>query len=583
MKQPMKTLAFPCLITLLAACGTTTANPINASGGSASSSSGGGGAANVGGDGSGASSVGGKGGGEGGGEPSAGGGGCGGAGECGDGPCDSPELSGIVAHVFSLAEAGDPNAELAGLFADDAIINESPATLLLGAVGPVSRSFAVGGQQVVERTDGACELTVNYSVLPGNEPSASVLAFRQDSLGAWKIERVTRSIPEAPGVTGARLRPDNPLREFFAGVALSQSIAWVGEPGDDALGDLTWSATLEAGATSYPLTITGPAGLGAFESTALTIESPACESRTACAAYPDLDLQTRPAATLRIAYASSGGGGEWELPVRVANGKQHKALYAPLVNPKVHFPGVTPAPAFSEYQVRFRVLRASRTYFAVLRFEAGYAGFIFNVTKPSDPPSQLFSVWNNPDVGSDLRNQFLNVNTTDGFTQFEKPLGGGGDQNFASIRHATLGWDFNREYTYRLTVEPIEELGAPTWTHFTLWLTAHPLLAGEQERTWLYGTIKRYGSSPSKKLSSFMEKLAMSQNELRQEIEYIAVKARIAGAATLTDIPIGQVEGDMNSFGEPFPGAAWHAREERLRVAAGGQTPAEPGYLLLDY
>ncbi len=236
----------------------------------------------------------------------------------------------------------------------------------------------------------------------------------------------------------------------------------------------------------------------------------------------------------------------------------------------------------------------------------GYAGFVAH-HPPLPVQFQIFSVWNNPDVGPELKNRFIDINTADGFVPFERPPMQADsspvaawswsepglperavsteiyDVNFARIQNSVLGWHVGREYTYRLAIESIPDDAGELWTHYTAWITEHATSSAETDQTYRYGTIARYGEWRQRHLNSFVEAMGQEYNHLGQAMEYLAVTARVAGEESPRQIPLQSLEVSEEPFiGDRYPCASW-LTGDALRVMTGGLPPPAPGLLLLDY
>ncbi|MDP6546465.1 MAG: hypothetical protein QGH60_21005 [Phycisphaerae bacterium] len=486
-----------------------------------------------------------------------------------------------------LAACGSGNSErIEELFAADAQVNGMKVSKVIESVERKKRRYRLKGSPVVIAAGPTSRSIVfSYIVEPSGIQGSALLDMTLTDLGLRRIKRLARVSHVPQNKSSAILLAVNPVRTVFTGAKHRQEFILIPSPSAtaDSKEAVKWKGQLKTKSNSYEIGVRGPDRFVRGKAVSLELDIPQKLS-----AQPDLTMQRKAEIVLHCTMGNRGGIHVPPLSVYTYNNAQHKAVFASLIQAKRL--GLNPKTfKLDEIRVRFRVLDLSLTYYACMRFHAGYAGLQY--WPRNSTYAHWFSVWNRPGVGRDKRNRFRGVGSKkDGWVTADVPVRDRGDKNYVGIRNMTTGWRPGVEYTYCLKVQPVREDGED-WTAFSLTATEHNRTDGSKkgggDRTLKFGSILRYGKYRLSYCNAFMEALGRVFNHQRRQMEFVAVSYRLHGAKKMSHIDLNTVIGsggpaDPDKYQDRYPRTSWLANG-RLRLSSGGQTPLQPGELLLDY
>ncbi len=488
---------------------------------------------------------------------------------------------GIITKLLTACGDGDTQW-LRAHFLQGADVNGMDLDAVLCSLDGRARRYRFGGQlRMLSSSVRSRTLAFTYDIGPSDLEGSALVELALSGDGKWQIKRLARvSASLGDSATPCALAI-NPLRNIFVGANHRQEILLVTTASGKSVPIGLWKGVLQTETNSYDVAVRATDILNGGKTIWLELDIPADLSARA-----DLTEQRKAVLVLTCKMPGNTDNLVINLPVRTYDNTRHRAIHANLIDARRL--GLNPSTVrFDEFRVRFRVLDLSATYYACMRFRAGYAGLQYN--SGASVYAHWFSLWNSPDGGWDKRNRFRGIGPKeDGWVTTEVPIREHGDKNYTGIRNMTAGWSPGVEYTYVLTVEPVRD-DEEDWTKVALTAIEHsPTTLGEPEkptRILEFGAMLYYGDLRLTYCNAFMEALGRSLNYQRRQMEFVRVFYRTHGATDLKDVDLGTITTDgVNDDGkrDRYPTASWMARG-RLRLSSGGQTPLRPGELLLDY
>jgi len=470
------------------------------------------------------------------------------------------------------------------LFVGDARVNGAKVGKIIESIDGKKRRYRLKGSPLVLDSEAQSRLVVfSYDVEPSGIEGSALLEMSLTDLGLWRVKRLARVSHIPQNRSSSALLAVNPVRNIFVGAKHQQELVFVTSKTSNPKDAFKWKGLLKTKSNSYEIEVRGPDKLVGRKAVSLELNIPQKLS-----SQPDLTTQRKAEIVIHCMTAKRDGGHVLRLPVYTYNNAQHKAVFASPIQAKRL--GLNPKTfELDEIRVRFRVIDLSHTYYACMRFHAGYAGLQY--WPHNSTYAHWFSVWNRPGVGPEKRNRFRDVGPKkDGWVTAEVPVRAHGDKNYAGIRNMTAGWRPGVEYTYCLKVQPVREDGED-WTAFSLTAIEHGRIDGAKTgrggRTLKFGSILRYGGYRLSYCNAFMEAIGKVYNRQRRQMEFVAVSYRLHGSGKLSHIDLKTLIGsggpaDPDKYLDRYPRSSWLANG-RLRLSSGGQTPLQPGELLLDY